>query len=148
MKRKLTILLALLGFTGMFVWSHYYYTDKHIEIRDKVTVMEYKVLDKKTWSLEGKAKEAALAEDVSYEEIARLKQESQAALNRSKIGKWISLIGIVASGLYLLYFLWFAVYVELIKNRGYETIVAYVKKMAEKMEASAALPKEEKDKKG
>jgi hypothetical protein len=147
MKRKLILLLALFAGTAIFTWSHYYYADKHIELRDKVTVMEYKVLDKQVWSLDGQAKEAALATDTSYQDIAQLKKASKGALQRSQIGKWIAILGALASIVYLVYFLWFAVYVELIRNKGYETIAEGAKNLAEKvgdtMESTSELPREE-----
>ncbi|MEA3372688.1 MAG: hypothetical protein U9Q62_03240 [Campylobacterota bacterium] len=137
MKKRVTILILLLLTTGVFSWSHFYYHDKYVELHDKALIMEYKVLDSDVWTMENRQKQQALSQDASYDNISRIRQEAKGAEQRSKIGYWIAIIAGLASAGYLFYFLWFLIYVEMIRKKGYIRLVEMAKKMGE----SSKLPK-------
>lgn len=132
MKAKLIKLGALLLLTGIFVWSHSYYSSKAKETHDAIVVMEYKVLDKQIWSLEEAAKDHALSQDSSYEKINVLKKQHQDAQRKKKIGFWLMILLGIATSVYSLYVV-YAFIVFLVKEEGYAQIREKLSAMKQKM---------------
>jgi hypothetical protein len=121
---KLALLLAL---TLLFVWSHKHYTELFHDISDKIVVMQYKVLDKRVWTMSDAEKEAALMEDSSYGQLQLLEQQKEDARGKSEIGFWLAGFFIVATALYLLYTILRLAYLYLVEEEGYKRIVRAVR---------------------
>jgi hypothetical protein len=127
MKAMFVKLALLLAITLLFVWSHKHYTQMFHEISDKIVVMQYKVLDKKVWSMSDAEKEAALMEDSSYQQLQLLEQQKEDARGKGEIGFWLAGFFTVASALYLLYVLFRLAYLYLIEEEGYKRIAEAVR---------------------
>ena len=133
--------MLLLITTGIFTWSHFYYEKKSVALHDEVLVLQYKVLDSDVWMMQQHQKQQLLSKDSSYEELSHMQKAMEGARNRSVIGYWIATISGVLSAGYLVYVLWFAIYVEMIRAKGYMGIVRWAEKMARKLGDSSELPK-------
>jgi hypothetical protein len=121
---KLALLLAL---TLLFVWSHKHYTQLFHDVSDKIVVMEYKVLDKRVWSMSDAEKEAALMEESAYEQLQLLKQQKEDVRGKSEIGFWLAGFFTVATALYLIYTILRLAYTYLIVEEGYKRIAEAVR---------------------
>ncbi len=129
MKTMLIKLGLLMAATLLFAWSHLYYEKVYKETSDAVIVMQYKVLDKKVWSMEERAKQQALAQDSSYDELQVMQEQKEDADRKQKIGFWLALVfGIVTAG-YLVKVLYYLIVVELIRNGEYKTVLGWIKKV-------------------
>jgi hypothetical protein len=122
---KLALLVAA---TLLFVWSHIHFEKVYKETSDAIVVMQYKVLDKKVWSMQEAQKEQVLAKDSSYDELQVLQGKNEGAMTKSKIGFWLAILFGIGTAVYFMMVLYRLLYVELIKGEGYKTIAAMIER--------------------
>ena len=131
MKSILLKWLFLLSLAALFAWSQHYYATVEKETHDEIIVMQYKVLDKKVWSMEEAAKTHALSQDSSYDALQVLQERNRDAGRKHKIGFWLAVIfGIAASG-YGLYVLYRVIFVWMIREEGYKRVLKMIKRLSE-----------------
>ena len=128
MKTMLIKLGLLLTATLLFVWSHLYYEKLHKETSDAVVVMQYKVLDKQVWIMEESAKQQALAQDSSYDELQVMQEQKEDALRKKTIGFWLAILFGIVTTLYLCKVLYQLLYVMMVKEKGYIKIAEMIEK--------------------
>ena len=99
MKKEWIKLAALVVATAIFSGGYSYYASKEIKTRDAVVMMEYSVLDNQVWSMEGEAKERALAADNSYDAIEAMKAQHRSASRKKIMGKVLAILfGAITAG--------------------------------------------------